>query len=79
MRVAVNQGSLDTIVIAKCPRSFVAVDQRWRIIEWRIIEGVLYPEIKLVHDTVNSLKERLFNRKVKPVRNGTTISTKQQR
>ena len=37
MRVAVNQGSLDTGDIAKCPRRFVAVDQRWRI-----IEGLLY-------------------------------------
>ena len=42
MRVADNQGSLDTGGIAKCPRRFVAVNQRWRIIEWRIIEGLLY-------------------------------------
>ena len=37
--MAGNQGSLDTGGIAKCPRRFVAVDQRWRI-----IEGLLYLE-----------------------------------
>ena len=42
MRVAVDQESLDAGVIAKCPSRFVADDQSWRIIEWRIIEGLLY-------------------------------------
>ena len=42
MRVAVNQGSLETCVIAKCPGRFVADDPSWRIIEWRIVEGLLY-------------------------------------
>ena len=41
VRVAVNQGSLETGVIAKCRGSFVADVQSWRIIERRIIEGLL--------------------------------------
>ena len=45
MRVAVNQGNLETGVIAKCPGRFVADDQ-----SWRIIEGLLYyPKIAEIH------------------------------
>ena len=41
MRVAVNQGSLEAGVIAKCPARFVADAQSWMIIEGLLYRGLL--------------------------------------
>ena len=63
--MAVNQGSSETGVIAKCPSRFVADDQSWRIIEWRIIEGLLYykerPLFPRCHTKIQPLPRSLKN------------------
>ena len=59
--MAVNQGSLGAGVIAKCPNTFVADNHSWRIIEWRIIEGLLFSvsDICLFFLTIVLLEDEL--------------------